>query len=198
MRSRTVFFRFPLLPFGWCNLPYFFTEFIAEFTCILRSGQGTRPTRVPLLFPSSEVSLRTLVFLDDFLVMLRRCRHARFIAAYIVSLAARLGISLHLVKADRQPKQTRQHLGMLVDTVQGEFVVPALKLARIRSMAEDILCHAGRNKWYVTPKSLKSFAGLGVSMHIAVPQARMYLRSIYDVLRTDSGGQHVQLSHQAV
>lgn len=193
------FFRFPSLPFGWCNSPYFFTEFIAEFNCILRSGRGTHFARAPFSSPAiSSVSLRTLAFLDDFLVMFRKRRQAQYIAAYIVSLAASLGITLHPTKTDWDPKQTRQHLGMLVDTVKGEFRVPADKLARIRCMAKDILCHAGRNKRYVTPKSLKSFAGLGVSLYIALPQARMYLRSIYDVLRHDSGTQHVKLSHQAV
>ena len=193
------YFRFPSLPFGWCNSPYFFTEFVAEFNCILRSGRGSSFARAPYPLPASvSVSLRTLAFLDDFLVMFRKRKQAQYIAAYIVALAASLGITLHPTKTDWNPKQTRQHLGMLIDTVKGEFRVPSDKLARIRGMAKDILCHAGRNKRFVTPKSLKSFAGLGVSFYIALPQARMYLRAIYDVLRSDSGGQHVKLSHQAI
>lgn len=190
------FFRFPSLPFGWCNSPYFFTEFIAEFNCILRSGSGTRIPRLPNSL--APVTLRTLAFLDDFLVMFRRKKQAEFIALYIVQLALKLGISLHPTKTDWQPKQTRQHLGMLIDTVHGEFRVPASKLARIKGLAKDILCHAGRNQRYVSQKSLKSFAGLGVSLYIALPRARMYLRSIYDVLRTCSGVQHVKLSHQSI
>ena len=89
--------------------------------------------------------MRTLAFLDDFLVMFRRKKQAEFIALYIVQLAVKLGISLHPTKTDWQPKQTRQHLGMLIDTVHGEFYVPASKLARIKGLAKDILCHAGRN-----------------------------------------------------
>ena len=190
------YFRFPSLPFGWCNSPYFFTEFIAEFNCILRSGSGAGVPRH--LHMHEPVTLRTLAFLDDFLVMFRRKQQAVFIASYIVQLASKLGISLHPTKTDWQPKQTRQHLGMLVDTVKGEFRVPPSKLARIRALAKDILCHAGRNKRFVSQKSLKSFAGLGVSLYIALPKARMYLRSIYDDLRACASGQHVKLSHQSV
>ena len=192
------FFRFPSLPFGWCNSPYFFTEFIAEFNYIVRSDRGPHFARAPFSLPTaSSVSLRMLAFLDDFLVMFRK-RQAQYISAYIVSLAASLGITLHPTKTDWDPKQTCQHLGMLVETVKGEFHVPANKLARIRCMAKDILCHARPNKRYVSPKSLKSFAGLGVSLYIALPRARMYLRSIYDVQRHDSRKQHVKLSHQAI
>ena len=187
------YFRFPTLPFGWCNSPYYFTEFIAEFNCILRSGLGTAITRCLGSLPASQVSLRTLAFLDDFLVMFRKRKHAEYIATYIVSLALKLGLALHPLKTDWQPKQTRHHLGMLIDTAKGEFRVPAEKLARVRAMAKDILCHAGRNKRFVTQKSLKSFACLGVSFYIALPQARMYLHAIYDVLRTGSGGATCQV-----
>ena len=62
----------------------------------------------------------------------------------------------------------------------------------------NLLAFAGRNKRYVPPKSIKSFAGLGVSFYIALPQACTYLGSIYDVMRHDSGGQHIKLSHQAI
>ena len=193
------FFRFPTLPFGWCNSPYYFTEFAHEFNMVLRSGRGLRLFRshVPF-FPACSMTLRTLAFLDDFLVMFNKRKQAVAVATYIVALAAALGITLHPKKTDWDPKQTRQHLGMLIDTVAGEFRVPVSKLSRIKSMAKDILCHAARNKRYVTAKSLKSFAGLGVSLYIALPKARMYLRSVYDVLRTDTGGPHLKLSHQAV
>jgi hypothetical protein len=193
------FFRFPTLPFGWCNSPYYFTEFVHEFNMVLRSGTGLRLFRshVPQ-FPACSMALRTLAFLDDFLVMFTKHKHAVSVATYIVALATALGITLHPKKTDWEPKQTRQHLGMLVDTVAGEFRVPVSKLSRIKSMAKDILCHAARNKRYVSAKSLKSFAGLGVSLYIAIPKARMYLRSVYDVLRTDTGGPHLKLSHQAV
>ena len=56
---------------------------------------------------------------------------------------------------------------MLIDTVKGEFRVPAEKLARFRGIAKDILCHPGRNKRFVTPKSVKCFAGVGASFYIA-------------------------------
>ena len=49
------YFRFPTLPFGWCNSPYFFTEFIAEFNCILRSGRGTEIARCPSSLPAPQV-----------------------------------------------------------------------------------------------------------------------------------------------
>ena len=100
------YFRFPSLPFGWCNSPYYFTEFIAEFNCILRSGSGTRVPRPPPRLPE-PVALRTLAFLDDFLVMFRWKKQAVFIASYIVQLAVKLGISLHPTKTDWEPKQTR-------------------------------------------------------------------------------------------
>ena len=87
---------------------------------------------------------------------------------------------------------------MLVDTTRGEFCVPTSKLSGIKSMAKDVLCHAARNKRYVDGKSWKSFVALGASLYLVLPKARRYLRSVYDVFRTDTGVPHLKLPHQAV
>ena len=197
------YFRFAGLPFGWTNSPYFFTEFMGEFTAILRSGRGTSPIgagpyRVPACVHRTFTTLRTLAFLDDFLLMFRRLRDGLSISTYVKALAARLGLSLHPTKTCWTPKQSRRHLGIIVDSLKGEFRVPPDKLSRVRAMAKDILCHAARNRRFVTPKSLTKFAGLCVSLYIAMPAARMYLRSIYDVLRGARGNSHVKLSKQAM
>ena len=72
---------------------YYLTELIAEFSCVLRSGQGTRVPRALSNFHDTEaVTLCTLAFLDGFLVMFRRCMQALWVA-YIVHITAGLGFS---------------------------------------------------------------------------------------------------------
>lgn len=56
------------------------------------------------------------------------------------------------------------------------------KLARISSLAKDILCRASRDHRWVPARLLRSLAGQAQFLYLAIAPARFFLRELHDVL----------------
>ena len=90
-----------------------------------------------------------------------------------------------------------EHLGLVIDTVKGEFRAPAKKLSAISSLARDLLCGAARHKRWVPVRHLASLAGKAQFLYLAIPAARFYLRELHDVVsHRASWSAKVKISNQ--
>jgi len=77
--------------------------------------------------------------------------------------------------------------------------VPPKKEKKIEGMAVGILQSALSNRRLVSVRHLASFVGLAQSVFLAVPTARLYLRSLHDVISTKwSWNSRVRLSRQSI
>eukprot|EP01050_Picozoa_sp_SAG11_P018877 SAG11_NODE_2922_length_2834_cov_2.238670_1_plen_231_part_00 len=108
-------------------------------------------------------------------------------------------------KGQSTPVQVINHLGLDVDLRRGLFLVPPPKATRVMSEAKAMLCSAlsQRNRRFVRARWLAQFAGLCISLYLAVPSARFRTRSFYDVLKKHDVYRrgyhhHVKLSETAI
>jgi len=153
-------------------------------------------TATPL--PSSA-RLRMLPYCDDFLFLFASRAAALRGRIQIERTCAWLGITLSPTKCIWEPTQQIEHLGLLVDTERGLFLVPPKKETRIMTMANAILSSALSKRRLVNARFLASFVGISQSVYLAVPMAKLYLRSLHDVLQTKKGwNSNVRLSKQAI
>ncbi len=98
------------------------------------------------------------------------------------SLFARLGLTLHPTKCDFVGSRSLEILGILVDTRRAQFLLSPEKLRKVEGAARRLLAHAGAHRRHVPARALRSFAGLGNSTGLAVVDARLRLRELFDAL----------------
>lgn len=117
----------------------------------------------------------------------------------VAELYHKLGLVLHPDKGERDGKQQLDLLGFRLDTRANRLTVTAKRLAKVTGMAKAVLSAASGNRRYVRYKALQRMAGLAVSTQLAIPEARLYTRSIYDDLAGSLDDRYDrQLSHQSV
>lgn len=98
------------------------------------------------------------------------------------------------------------HLGMRWDSSKMLFTVTEVKQEKVRGHARELLREAARGRRWVGQDSLRSFAGVAVSLTLAMPLASFYCRSLYDAMTDYSGsklvaarsGKRVRLSNREV
>jgi hypothetical protein len=100
----------------------------------------------------------------------------------IRSLFARLVLNLHPTKCNFVGSQSLEILGIMVDTRRGQFLLSPAKLGKVESSARRLLTHARAHRRHVPARALRKFAGLGNSTGLAVVDARLRLRELFDVL----------------
>ena len=165
-------------------------------------GRRQRLVKVITVKPAEEKeALRTAVevlpYCDDFLCWLPGKQGVRTAAgatptAVIIardrvqSILDELGITRHPKKGFWEPTTRVQHLGLIVDTHLGLYQVSAQKMAKIRGFARSIVCRTARNRRLVPARVLASFTGLVQSVYLALPVARMFERTLHDVLASKS------------
>ena len=117
----------------------------------------------------------------------------------IFQLATRLGVQLHPSKNDFTGAKSLELLGILVDTEAGLYLLSPAKLSKIRSAALALQRVSRARRRFVSLKHLRSFAGLAQCAHLAVTDARLHLRAIWDdVAEANRRGQRdAKLSHQS-
>ena len=86
------------------------------------------------------------------------------------------------VKGVRVPTQVIDHLGLRVDSVRNLFLVPPKRLREVRKMARQMLGAACGNRRRVNARWLAQFAGLAISLLLAVPMGRYHTRAFFDAL----------------
>jgi hypothetical protein len=79
------------------------------------------------------------------------------------------------------------------------FRVTELKQQKIAKLTRQLLCEAARSRRWLRARSLASFTGLCQAVHLAVPPARFFLRSIHECLATrGSWNGKVRMTRQAL
>jgi len=121
---------------------------------------------------------------------------------FVTLLYDRLGLALHPSKGERGGTQQLTLLGFTIDTARNQVRLPDGRLARLRGTAAAVLASASSNRRWVKRKPLESVAGIIVAASLAIPEARLFARAIYDDLArsTAARGPHsdCRLSHQSV
>lgn len=131
--------------------------------------------------------LRVLPYMDDFLFLCRSRADALEAREYVSAVLELLGLQRQPSKGQWDPVQCLQHLGLGVDTVRGQFFVSPERLARLHDFAGDLLGRAARSQGLVPKRQLAAFAGLAQSMYLALPPARLFLRSTHDCISSSPG-----------
>lgn len=177
-----------VLPFGYTNSPG-----VWQRTC-LSVMKRARARGVPCA-----------LWLDDILILGETAEECRRNDDIVSEEFASHGIELHPNKGQREPAQTIYHLGLDIDLKRGLFLTPPAKADRVQREAKAILCSAlsQKNRRFVRARWLAQFAGLCISLYLAVPSARFRTRSLYDVLskhQVHTRGYHhrVKLSETAI
>lgn len=189
------YFRCIALPFGWSRSSYWFVVLLKPFVGKLRRWD-----------------YRVLSYIDDFLVApsvgrastTEDCWKA---SSRIDGLMERLGLKRHQRKGFwGGGAQIVGHLGFRWDSVGMQFSILERKQEKVRAHAKKLLREASKGRRWVSRDSLRSFAGVAVSLHLALPLALFYSRSIYDAVSDFSeagmpsawGGKRTRLRGRAV
>lgn len=96
------------------------------------------------------------------------------------------------------PTQRIEHLGLIIDSLQGLFEVPTAKLTRLRQDARDIRIRAKKARRWFPKQALASFCGQVQALKLALPLVDFHLRALYDAVASRAGWRgDVKLSRQA-
>ena len=112
-------------------------------------------------------------------------------AIYIVcSLLVDLGYFLGLAKSVRQPSTRITYLGLVVDTARQAFLLPGDKVVKFAKLREAILA----SKKLERVKTLQRFQGKCISFSLAVPSAKLFIRSTAAVIASAGSNPQVSMS----
>ena len=125
-----------------------------------------------------------LPYLDDILGAAKDAARLRNWTTSLCKILTELGITVNEAKSSWSPTQAKVHLGLIIDTSRGLFVVPGEKAARLRRQAQDLIKTARSSKGRAPAKKIASFCGLAQSVGLAVRPARFFLQALYMCLRT--------------
>ena len=95
-----------------------------------------------------------------------------------------LGLERNVKKGHWDPTTDIHHLGCGIDTRRGTYYVIHEKQQRLRKFAADLLGEGSRQRQLIPVRKLASFAGLAQSVILALPAARLFLRSLHDCVST--------------
>lgn len=111
-----------------------------------------------------------------------------------------LGLHLHPTKGEWNGTSSLPLLGFLVDTERRLFLLCPERTVKVKGTAGSLLAGAKTHRRWVRHSALRSFCGTAVSTHLAVPDARYRLRSLYMAMRdhTDGSSNRVRLGRQAM
>ena len=109
----------------------------------------------------------------------------------VASVLIRLGYTIGIAKSVFQPTKTLEYLGFIVDTSKQAFLIPERKVTSFGKLREGIL---GR-KDSVDVKSLQRFQGKCISLAVAVPVAKLYIRNISSAIAAAKADSQVKLTN---
>eukprot|EP00736_Rhodelphis_marinus_P005269 Rmarinus@m.22913 len=166
---RGVMYEFVAMPFGLNIAP-------REFTKLLR----------PVIGFLRERGVRCIIYLDDILVVAESMEESHHHTKFVLRLLRRLGFVVNDLKCHLSPCKLLEFLGMMVDTEQMTFRVPADKIKNLlRQIKKTRRLHDQRR---LTAWLLASLTGKMVSVAAAIRPARLFSRQLlYDMNRTLAG-----------
>jgi hypothetical protein len=112
-----------------------------------------------------------------------------------------LGLRINLQKSTLEPTQVLEHLGVVIDTENGVFKLSEARVVKLRRLSKDILCRAAEHCRTAPKRQLASFLGLAQASSLAVPEAPLFLRELYNCLSSVEGWHSstaVRLTHQGL
>ena len=191
-------YQYRVLPFGWSHAPGAFTTLLAPVVAELRSPGWARARKGGRTRGRARPG-RLLWYLDDFLLLGRTPDEAEALRERAAALFDELGLCLRREKCQWEAVQRLEHLGLVVDTVEGVFAVGPDKALRLRSEAQRLLRHARERQRRVSKRDLARFTGLAQFASLAIRRARFRCRALYDAMGELKGwGGHVRLPHGAL
>lgn len=178
------------MPFGLKVAPYVWTKLCRPIVQALR-----------------REGFRIIAYVDDFGggVPIRRRRGATKAEAAaagrrVKQLFQSLGLYLHPSKGEWEGTSCLPLLVFLVDTERRLFLLRPDRTAKFMGMAGRLLAGAKTHRRWERHSALRSLCGTALSTHLAVPEARYRLRSLYTAMRDhhDSRSNRVRLGRQAM
>ncbi len=160
-RGKTLFY--PCLCFGLASA-------CEGYTCLM--GEVLRPLRGGQL-----ASERLTTMIDDTQSTFSSKAQGKFRMHTMVLLYAALGFFLSIEKCSLVPVQQNKFLGLIVDSQQLRFVVPADKIARYKQAAEAFL-----QRQHCSSRQIAQMAGLILSFAPAVALAPLFTRELYQAV----------------
>jgi len=155
---------------------------------------------LPRFHKLMKKGLRVLPYVDDFAFFFETKADCEEGKLYISAVLDLLGLSRNPKKGVWEPTQMMEHLGIGIDTATGVFFVTPERLSKLQRFAKDLLCVgcSKTTRGLVPKRRLAAFVGLAQSLHLAIPPARYYLRSLHDRLASVEGWNvSVRLDHAA-
>jgi hypothetical protein len=159
------------LPFGWSRLAIWFVNLLKPFEGRIR--RWCHPV---------------LSYIADFLVAAAIARAStaedfQRASTRIGDLTRKLGLERHEAKGVwGDGEMVVDHLGFRWDSIRLLFTVTQEKQKKVRVHAKAILKEAAGGRGWVCRDSPQSFAGVATSLHVALPLALFYTRSLHDVV----------------
>lgn len=174
------------LPFGWKESPFIY------HTIGLAASSYFRKLGIPCslyiddrlqgeLFTSSGPWSTPLAYRTE----MSRIRAARAALLVVLSVLVDLGYTIGISKSVFTPTTSIEYLGFIVDSKKQAFILPERKIVSWAQLREQILAC----KKHVDVKTLQRFQGKCISFSLAVPAAKLFIRSMSSAigLASDSG-----------
>lgn len=198
---RGQLFQLAGLPMGWTLSPWYFGQLTSTFVRYFRRPVGCPPAHLhgksARRWVTRHQGARLLPFVDDFAAFRESFLSACLMRDRIFTTLDDLGLEIHPTKGFHEPVQVGEHLGLIVDSQQGEFRAPEAKLSALSSLAKTLLFKASAGRRWLPAKMLARFAGKAQFLYLAIPPARFYLRELHDVLAAKtSWASSVKMSKQ--
>ena len=155
------------LPFGFTSSPRIYTAVARVVASALR-----------------REGLRVLVFVDDYLIATRSRAQTLRARRTVTRIFNDCGFVRALGKGqfDKPTQVLIDHLGFQIDSRGlGCLKVPERRCSILRRLSRGLLSSSAANKRRVSSTDLQVFCGTAISCMQAIPQARLRLRSLFDV-----------------
>ena len=127
---------------------------------------------------------KTIVYLDDFLILSSSQEHCNEGLLYLISLLRELGFAIAWPKVV-SPSQSIVFLGVLIDSRSMTLQLPQEKVASLKS-----LLHSFKARTRASRRQLESLAGKLVYCCQLVRGGRIYLQRVFDTIRALKSRHH--------
>lgn len=120
-----------------------------------------------------KLGIRSILYLDDTLIMARSKEEARRHLATAMELLVALGFIINLKKSTLSPTQELEFLGFLLNSHSMTIVLPVHELHAVKNMARRMA-----NQRRTTLRELASLLGIMVAGHPAILPAPLHYRHL--------------------
>lgn len=108
----------------------------------------------------------------------------------VLSLLVDLGYTIFITKSVLYPTTSVEYLGLTVDSVKQTFIFPGRKIDALAVLRKNIL----RCKKYTNVKTLQRFEGKCISLSLAVPAAKLFIREMSHAIASANDNGRVSLT----